>query len=471
MRNRRNIRESEIANNIDLLHREKGIPKSTLIEIFENSILHAAHKALGAERDLEVSYDPSNPVQEITIFEYKTIVEDVLDENKEISLDDAQAKNEGVELSIGDEIGIPLDLHPQDLGRIPAQAASNYLKQHIRQAERDIIFQEFEARKGELVTGIVRRYERDRDNVILELGKAEAILRKRHQIRKETYRPGESIQAYLLDINHHSRGPNIELSRTHEGLIVKLFELGVPEIRQGLVSIKSCARVPGERAKIAVHSDSPDVDPVGACVGLRGSRVQEVVRSLNGEAIDIVLWSDDPIKYVSGAISPATMVRGRVGYETFEEEERQFVEVVVPDNQLSKAIGRRGQNVKLASRLTGFKIDVYSESNYEQIVDDAMAQLSRIEGLSPEHMEILLSQRYHTVSQVYNEETAEIADLLEISEEAAQVIVDNAATALDQLTEEEKQERLSAQKAAEELAAAEESVTAEESATGDETAE
>lgn len=442
MRNRRNIRESEIANNIDLLHKEKGIPKSTLIEIFENSILHAAHKALGAERDLEVSYDPSNPIQEITIFEYKTIVENVEDEIHEISLEDAQAKNEGMELNVGDEIGIPLDLHPQDFGRIPAQAASNYLKQHIRQAERDIIFEEFEARKGELVTGIVRRYEKDRDNVILELGKAEAILRKRHQIRKETYRPGESIQAYLLDINHHSRGPNIELSRTHEGLIVKLFELGVPEIRQGLVSIKSCARVPGERAKISVHSDDHTVDPVGACVGLRGSRVQEVVRALNGEAIDIVLWSEDPIQYVKGAISPAKMVKGRFGYEQFGDEERPFVEVVVPDSQLSKAIGRRGQNVKLASRLTGFKIDVYSESKYEETLATATEELSRIEGLSAEHMEILLSHRYHTVAQVYDEEVVEMAEILEISEEEANVIIENAATALDQITEEEKQARL-----------------------------
>jgi N utilization substance protein A len=437
MRNRRNIRESEIANNIDLLHKEKGIPKSVLIEIFENSILHAAHKALGAERDLEVSYDPSNPLQEITIFEYKTIVEDVQDENSEISLEDAQTKNEGMELNIGDEIGIPLDIHPQDLGRIPAQAASNYLKQHIRQAERDIIFQEFEARKGELVTGIVRRYERDRDNVILELGKAEAILRKRNQIRKETYRPGDSIQAYLLEINHNSRGPNIELSRTHEGLIVKLFELGVPEIRQGLVEIKSCARVPGERAKIAVYSDAPDVDPVGACVGLRGSRVQEVVRSLNGEAIDIVPWSPDPIKYVSGAIAPATMVRGRLISEATEEGERTSLEVVVPDNQLSKAIGRRGQNVKLASQLTNFKIDVYSESDYEKILDAAEAELSRIKDLSEEHMDVLLNNRYHTVMQVYDEETNELAYLLEISEEEAQVIIDNAATALDELTAED----------------------------------
>ncbi len=444
MRNRKNIRESEIANSIDLLHKEKGIPKATLIEIFENAILHAAHKKLGAERDLEVSYDPSNPVQEITIFEYKTIVHEVEDDIHEISLEEAQAKNEGMVLNVGDEIGIPLDLHPQELGRIPAQAASNYLKQHIRQAERDIIFQEYEAKKGELVTGIVRRYERDRDNVILELGKAEAILRKRHQIRKETYRPGESIQAYLLDINHHSRGPNIELSRTHEGLIVKLFELGVPEIRQGLVSIKSCARVPGERAKIAVHSDAPDVDPVGACVGLRGSRVQDVVRALNGEAIDIVLWSEDPIKYVSGAISPATMSRGRFGYEQFEDEERPFVEVVVPDNQLSKAIGRRGQNVKLASKLTGFKIDVYSESNYAEILNEAEAQLSRIEGLSEEHMEILLNHRFHTVAQVYDEEAVDMADLLEITEEEAQILIDNAATALDQITEEEKQARLQA---------------------------
>jgi N utilization substance protein A len=442
MRPRRNIRESEIANTIEQLHREKGIPKAKLIEIFENAILHAAQKALGVTRELEVSYDPSNPVQEITIFEYKTIVEEVTDENREITMSDAEGIDETSDLQIGDEIGIPLDIHPQDLGRIPAQAASNYLKQHVRQAERDIIFEDFEARKGELVTGIVRRYERDRDNVILELGRAEAILRKRHQIRKETYRPGESIQAYLLDINHSSRGPNIELSRTHNGLVVKLFELGVPEIKQGLVSIESCARVPGERAKIAVRSLADDVDPVGACVGIRGSRVQDVVRSLNGEAIDIVLWSEDPLIYVKGAIAPADMVKGVLYYD---ETDRINVEVIVPDNQLSKAIGRRGQNVKLASQLTGFKIDVFSEADYSEIIDAATEQLQRIEGLSEEQIEILLQHRYHTIAQVYDEETVEMAEILEIDEASAKIIIDNAATALDQLTEEEKQARLQAE--------------------------
>ena len=442
MRPRKNIRESEIANSIDQLHREKGIPKARLIEIFENAMLQAAHKALGAERELEVSYDPTNPVQEITIFEYKIVVETVTDDIKEISFTDASAINEGEALNLGDEIGIPLDIHPQDLGRIPAQAFSNYLKQHIKQAERDIIFEEFEQRRGELVTGIVRRYEQSRDNIILELGKAEAILRRRHQIRKESYRPGDSIQAYLLDINHSSRGPNIELSRTHSGLIVKLFEQGVPEIRQNLVSIESCARVPGERAKIAVRSLAEGVDPVGACVGLRGSRVQEVVRSLNGEAIDIVLWSEDPLIYVKGAIQPANMVKGVLYYDNTDKIN---VEVVVPDNQLSKAIGRRGQNVKLASQLTGFKIDVFSETDYNAKLESAEQQLKRIEGLDEELLEVLLQHRYHSVAQVYDEEAAELAEILEISEDAAQIIIDNAATALDQITEEEKQARLKAE--------------------------
>ena len=216
----------------------------------------------------------------------------------------------------------------------------------------------------------------------------------------------------------------------------------MPEIYEGVIEIKAVARDPGSRAKICVFSSESLIDPVGACVGIRGSRVQDVVRSLNGEAIDIVLWSEDPLIYVKGAIAPADMVKGVLYYD---ETDRINVEVIVPDNQLSKAIGRRGQNVKLASQLTGFKIDVFSESDYSQIIEVANEQLQRIEGLTEEHIEILLQHRYHTISQVYDEETIEMAEILEIDEAAAQIIIDNAATALDQLTEEEKQARLKAE--------------------------
>ena len=273
----------------------------------------------------------------------------------------------------------------------------------------------------------------------LKLGKVEAILRKKEQIGKETYRPGDSIQAYLVDINHSSRQPPIELSRTHTGLITKLFEMEVPEIRQGLVAIESCARVPGERAKIAVRSLVEDVDPVGACVGLRGSRVQSVVRVLNGEAIDIVTWSEDPLEFVRGAIAPAQMSKGILFYDA---NGRTHVEVVVPDDQLSKAIGRKGQNVRLASQLTNLRIDIFSESKYNKVVMDAVSELSRIEGLDEDQIDDLIQHRYQNIQQVYDEEAHELADILGISEEAAEVIIENAATALDRLTEEEKQQRL-----------------------------
>jgi transcription termination/antitermination protein NusA len=431
-----NLRESALATLIDTIHKEKNIPKEIVINIIEKAMQQAAKKAFGLERDLEVTYNP-NSKQEITIFEFKTIVEDVTDPHKEISLTDALEKDDSEDFEIGDEIGIPLDIHPQDLGRIAAQAAKQHIIQQVRNAEREIIYNEFKDRKGELIAGIVRRFEKG--DVILELGKAEAILRKKEQINTETYRPGDSIQAYLLDINHSSRQPQVELSRTHVNLIVKLFELEVPEIRQELVQIVACARVPGERAKIAVRSNVEDVDPVGACVGLRGSRVQEVVRALNGEAIDIVPWSEDPLEFVRGAIAPAIMTRGIIYYD---QNDKKNIEIVVPDDQLSKAIGRQGQNVRLASQLTRFKIDIHSESKYKKMIEVATEELSRIDGLDEESIEILIQHRYLRIAQVYDEDPKELSEILEIPEETASEIIENAATALDQLTEEEKQERL-----------------------------
>lgn len=439
-RTRGNLRESALSNLIDHLHKERHLPKDVLIKIVEGAVKQAALKALGSNKEFEVTYDSLNPKQEITIFQFKTIVEDVEDTDNEISLTEAKEKADSEDFQIGDEIGVPLDILPQDLGRIAATVARQYITQKVREAERDQIFNEFKDRKGEVLTGIVRRY--DRGNVILELGKVEAILRKREQIVSETYRPGDSIQAYFLDINHSSRQPPIELSRTHSGLIIKLFEIGVPEIRQGLVAIEACARVPGERAKIAVRSLVNDVDPVGACVGLRGARVQEVVRALNGEAIDIVTWSEDPLEFVRGAIAPAHMSKGVIYYD---HHGKAHVEVVVPDDQLSKAIGRQGQNVRLASQLTNLRIDIFSETKYNKIILDAVGELTRIEGLDEDLIDELIQHRYHTIQQVYDEEAPELAEILEISEERAEVIIENAATALDQLTEEEKQERLNQQ--------------------------
>lgn len=436
-RSRGNLRESALSNLIDHLHKERNLPKDVLIKIVEGAVKQAALKSLGSNKEFEVSYDPLNPKQEITIFQFKTIVEDIEDTDNEIDLEEAKEKAGSEDFQIGDEIGIPLDILPQDLGRIAATVARQYITQKVREAERDQIFNEFKDRKGEVITGIVRRY--DRGNVILELGKVEAILRKREQISSETYRPGDSIQAFLLDINHSSRQPPIELSRTHTGLIVKLFEMGVPEIRQGLVAIESCARVPGERAKIAVRSLVDDVDPVGACVGLRGARVQEVVRALNGEAIDIVTWSEDPLEFVRGAIAPAHMSKGIIYYD---HNNKAHVEVVVPDDQLSKAIGRQGQNVRLASQLTNLRIDIFSESKYNKVIMGAVDELSRIEGLNEDLIDELIQHRYHTIQQVYDEEAPELAEILEISEDDAEYIIENAATALDRLTEEEKLQRL-----------------------------
>ena len=295
---------SDLARLIDAVHREKNIPRDALIEVLESAMVAAGRKRYGLERDIEAQYNED--LGEVELFEFRTVVElpeDELDPELEIALEDARVADPDCEL--GDSLGIKMNI--EDLGRIAAQTAKQVIIQKIRDAERERTFREFKDRKDELITGIVRRFEKG--NIIVDLGRAEAILPKREQVPNETYRQGDRIQAYVLEITRAAKSPQVVLSRTHPGLLMKLFELEVPEINEGLVRIEACAREPGHRAKIAVSSMDRDVDPVGACVGLKGSRVQAVVQELRGEAIDIIAYHPDPARFVVQAIAPAIVSR------------------------------------------------------------------------------------------------------------------------------------------------------------------
>jgi N utilization substance protein A len=274
--------------------------------------------------------------------------------------------------------------------------------QRVRDAERELIFNEFKERKGEIITGIVRRFERG-SNLVVDLGRAEAILPQRYQTPRETYRPGDRVVALLADIDREARGPQIILSRTEVGLLVKLFEMEVPEIYEGIVRIVAAAREPGARSKIAVTSRDSDVDPVGACVGMKGSRVQAVVQELRGEKIDIVPFDRDPARFVCNAIAPAEVVKVII------DEANGSMELVVPDDKLSLAIGRRGQNVRLASQLTGWKLDVIGESKFKQMEDEAIAALASIDGIDDFVAKALYKQGFRSVDEITEAPDSELA--------------------------------------------------------------
>jgi N utilization substance protein A len=353
---------------INQVGRDRGIDKTVLIEALESAVLSAAKKHFGHNLNLEASYNPE--LGEIEVHEFKTVVDRVEDVMNQVTLDVAR-KEFDPDCEVGDELGRRMD--SMELGRIAAQTAKQVIVQKLRDAERDLIYHEYRDRKGEIVNGIVQRFERG--NLIVNLGRTDAILPQREQISRERYRQGERVRAMILDIYPVSRGPQIVLTRSHPEFMRKLFDSGVPEISEGIVEIKSVAREPGERAKIAVYSNDPNVDPVGACVGIKGTRVQGVVSELRGEKIDIVTWTPDAPSFVARALSPADVVRVVV------DEEEHSMEVVVADDQLSLAIGRRGQNVKLASKLTGWRIDVRSESIAEEESKKARSALESIPGI------------------------------------------------------------------------------------------
>ncbi|MGA7828519.1 MAG: transcription termination factor NusA [Geobacteraceae bacterium] len=337
-----------LKNTIDSIVKEKGIDKQVVLEALEQAVLSAANKKYRNTRDLEAHFNED--VGEVELFEFVTVVDEVTDSYKEIDLEEAREVDPDVE--VGDSLGMKMD--SSDFSRIAAQTAKQVIIQKVREAERETIYNEFISRKGELINGIVRRYEKG--DLIVDLGRAEAVLPHTEQAPREVYRQGDRIKALITKIEMTGKGPQIILSRTNPLVLAELFEAEVPEIAEGVVEIKGVVRETGSRSKIAVYSHDGNVDPVGACVGMRGARVQNVVSELRGEKIDIIPWSEDIARFACNALAPAVVSK------IYIVEETKSMEIIVADDQLSLAIGKRGQNVRLAARLTGWKIDIKSET-------------------------------------------------------------------------------------------------------------
>lgn len=361
---------SDLSRMIEQVGKDKGIDKQVVIDAVIQGMLVAARKKYGTYREIEAQYNEETG--EVELYEFKEVVnaEDFIDEEIEITLDEARELNPDIQLN--DSIGIKLD--STELGRIAAQTAKQIITQRVRDAEREIIYNEFEQRKGEIASGIARRVERGA--IVVDLGRTEAYIPPREQIPGEVYKPGDRIQGYLSDVRQTTRGPQIIMSRASEQYLIKLFEMEVPEIYDGIVQVMAAAREPGARAKIAVYSKDPSVDPVGACVGMKGSRVQNIVQELRGEKIDIVPWDEDITRFACNALAPAEISR------VFVDEANKEMEIVVPDNQLSLAIGKKGQNVRLAAKITGWKLDILSESNAAAKTAEAIFNLMLIPGMT-----------------------------------------------------------------------------------------
>lgn len=405
---------------IDQIGREKGIDSETIVAAVESALVSAAKKRYGAGENVEVRLD--RDTGEIEAVSLKTIVEEVNNPQTEVSLDEAREMDDLAE--IGDEIGSLLEM--EDLGRIAAQTAKQVIFQRVREAEWEAVHREYSVRVGEIISGVILGQERR--NYIVELGKTEALLPVSEQIPREAYRRGDRIRAYLSEVRPSSRGPQVILSRGKADFVSKLFEVEVPEIGEGVVVIKGVVREPGDRTKISVHSTDSSVDPVGACVGVRGSRVQAVVRELRGEKIDIVTWTEDPRTYIGEALSPAVV--DKVGVN---EAEKSAL-VVVSEQQLSLAIGKKGQNVRLASKLTGWKIDIINQTEYEserakERDQEISAAISREQDLQKEE-EAQTAQRLSEHDGEF-----ELSDLPGVGEKTADILKGHGITSISVLAE------------------------------------
>ncbi len=343
---------TEFIEALEQIQQDKGISKEILMEAIEAALISSYKRNFGSSHSVRV--EVHRETGEVNVYGQKNVVEEVEDENTEISLEEAK------ELSPKFEVGdiVEREVTPRDFGRIAAQTAKQVVVQRIREAERGVVFDEFVNRESDIIAGAVARIARG--TVFVNLGKAEAILANNEQMPGETYNPGDRIKTYIVEVKQTTKGPQILISRTHPGLIKRLFELEVPEIHDGIVEIKSISREAGYRTKIAVDTKDPNVDPVGACVGQKGVRVQAIVNELRGEKIDIIRYSENPADYITSALSPAKVSKAIV------DEDHKSARVVVPDYQLSLAIGKEGQNARLAAKLTGWKIDIKSESQVKE---------------------------------------------------------------------------------------------------------
>ena len=403
---------TDLLRTIEQVSRDKGIDAKILIEALEEAVRSAVKKKFGLEYELEVTFN--REMGEIEVFEFKDVVDAVTDERLQVSLEEARKLDP--ESEIGDSLGMKMDTDA--LGRIAAQSAKQVIMQRLREAERDAVYEDFRDRKGEIINGIVQRF--DKGAIIANLGKAEAELPLKEQIPKESYTQGDRVRAYIYDVRQFSRGPQVILSRTHPNFLSALFESEVPEISEGIVTIMQVAREPGGRAKIAVASKARDVDPVGACVGMKGSRVQAVVQELRGEKIDIVPWDPDPAKFVCNALAPAEILRVIV------DEENRAMEVVVPDDQLSLAIGKKGQNVRLASRVANWKLDVNGESEYNKELKEGYKSLHMLPGVGDKLATALYEMGYRSAEDISKAEPADLAIIKGISNKKARDLIQGA---------------------------------------------
>jgi transcription termination/antitermination protein NusA len=399
---------------IEQIGREKGIDKEILFEALESALLSASKKTLGAADNVRMHLDRQTGV--LRVYGRKRVVAEVADAKLEISLAEAKALNPAAEL----EDELEQELPPQEFGRIAAQTAKQVILQRVRDAERERIYSEFAGKENQILRGVVHRIEKR--NVILEIGKAEAILPEREQILGERYNPGDRIRAFVLEVRRTTKGPQITLSRTHPGYLVRLFETEIPEIQENIVLVKAAAREPGERAKVAVASTKRDVDPIGACVGLRGTRIQVISRELRGEKIDIIEWSHDPATFVARALSPAKVSSVTIGEGDAEGQASALV--IVPDNQLSLAIGKKGQNARLAAKLTGMRIDIKSETELEteraQPATPAAA-LAELRGMTPEALEALRGSGLDSPDAIVSAGRPRLGEVLASTEQADEV--------------------------------------------------
>ncbi|MBW1900481.1 MAG: transcription termination/antitermination protein NusA [Deltaproteobacteria bacterium] len=405
---------SDLSRMVDQVSREKGVGREVLLGALEEAVKAAARKKYGPDYDLEVSYNEE--LGEIEVFEFKEVVEKVTTEHLEVSLEEGKKMDPDVE--VGDSLGMKMDTDA--FGRIAAQSAKQVIMQRLKEAERDIVYDDFKDRQGEIINGIVQRF--DRRSIIVNLGRTEGELPVREQIPRESYKQGDRIRAYIFDIKHFSRGPQVILSRTHPNLVSSLFENEVPEISEGIVQIVQVARDPGGRSKIAVASKDADVDPVGACVGMKGSRVQAVVQELRGEKIDIITWDPDAAKFICNALAPADVIRVIV------DEDNHSMEVVVPDDQLPLAIGKRGQNVRLASRLTGWRLDVSGETDYNKALKDGYQSLLDLPGVGAKRATDLCDEGFRSVEDIAGATVEDLISVQGMGNERAQKLIDDAIT-------------------------------------------
>jgi N utilization substance protein A len=427
---------------IEQVGRERSIDRHVLIETLEAALKTAAKKVFGEQRDIEAQFNEESG--DIELFLIITVAETVENPYREISVEQARQYIDP-SADVGDELlfqifyredeiekakeqdrryGKLLNLESarRTFGRIAAQTAKQVIIQRVREAERDRIYEEFKDRKNQLITGIVRRFEKG--NIVVDLGRTDAVLPLDEQTRRESYRAGDRIQGYVKDVDRTRRNELVVLSRTDPGLVIKLFEQEVPEIYEGIVKIVAVAREAGVRSKVAVYSKDSDVDPVGACVGMRGSRVQSVVQELRGEKIDIVTYHSDPARFVCNAILPAQVSKVLV------DESKNAMELVVPDDQLSLAIGRGGQNVRLAAQLTGWNLEIYSESRLRQLMAEAKRQLLEHPGVSEAMIDTLFSVGYNKLADISLAEVTELQILPGFNDERARAIIQAAAAVI-----------------------------------------